>query len=212
MDLCLTASGTIDALAQVWPTWAVCGMYALGTAPSRDDTQLHMELCEILGATVPLVLLDAQSMTWTAWLRHDTWTPIAIDVRPDPTEQVVLEDAVGMASYTDELCSVDQRGAQRQLQTLTAERRSVAALHDRLVAACAYMERACCDPSAYDATTLRHLATAVAHRPPTRDAAATADASVDALLATYLAAATKNLHTLQDRPPPAGPSALHRVK
>jgi len=175
-------------------------MYALGTAPAREDTQLHEELCAILGTHVPLVLLDAQSMRWTAWHRQDAaWLPTVIDVRPDPTEQVVLEDAVGVASYTDELGSVAHQDVQRQLQSLTSERRSVAALYDRLVAACAYMERARHDPAAYDATTLRHLATAVAHRAPKRTGAgAPPDASVDALLAAYLAAASKNLHTLDD--------------
>jgi len=210
----------LTPVAQVWPAWTVCGMYALGTAPDKDDTQLHTELCALLRVTVPLVLLEVQPMHWTAWHRHDTaWTPITVDVRPNPTEQVILEDVVSIASYTDELGSVDRRDAQRRLQLLTAERRSVAALHDRLMSACAYMERARHDPAAYDATTLCHLATAVAHRPPTRDAADKPDASVDALLATYLAAATKNLHTLHDvrvptdparRPPRPGASARSR--
>ncbi|WFD22933.1 hypothetical protein MEQU1_001614 [Malassezia equina] len=194
-----------DLLAQVWPTWAVCGLYALGTAPTSEDTRLHTELCTIFGTELPLVLLEAQPdrMHWSVWHRAEsTWTPGRIDVRPDPTEQVVLKTAMESASYTDELDSMERRDAQRQLHSLTAERRSVAALHERLVEACAYMERLRHDPTAYDALTLRHLATAVAHRrSATSDARATDDACMDALLATFLASSSKNLHTLHDPPP-----------
>lgn len=191
------------AVAQVWPEWSVCGMYALGESPTHLHTQWHGELCACLGNQVPLVLLDTQSdpIRWSVWYYNSAaWTPGLIDVHPAPPEQVVLEEA-DVASYTDEFASTTERDVYRQLQTLTTERRSVSALYDRLVVACAYLERVRQDPRAYDAETLRHWATAVAHRAPSeagqKDAASSSlHASTDVLLASYLAAATKNLHTL----------------
>ncbi|WFD26997.1 hypothetical protein MNAN1_001989 [Malassezia nana] len=212
MDLGVTDDGQLnmpafqerrDLLAQVWPEWSVCGMYALGESPTDLHTQRHSELCACLGNEVPLVLLDTHSspIRWSVWLRNSaTWTPGLIDVHPTSPEQVVLEEA-DVASYTDEFASATERDVHRQLQTLMTERRSVAALYDRLMVACAYLERVRQDPTAYDAETLRHWATAVAHRAPgeagqKEAVSSNLHASTNALLASYLAAASKNLHTL----------------
>ncbi|KAL4401083.1 hypothetical protein ACI68E_002410 [Malassezia pachydermatis] len=183
-----------DQYHQVWPSWTVCGLYAVDTAPTPTHTTMSHILCPTDDPCYLLLLspISNARQSWQAFLRTGpTWTPCPLQVTPSDTEQVVLDDAHREGTYSD------TAKTDALLTSLQADRQAVHKLHEILSKACAYVAGMQQGHIPFDSTMLRTLHTALVNQQGAQPAP-DSHTSSQAVWASFLTAMTENLRLLHD--------------